>query len=390
MDRVTSDTHRPGDPGSPGPAAPLLDVRDLWVRFELDTGPLDVVKGVDFSLHANEILCLVGESGSGKTVTMHAILGLNTVDPGIVGGEVIVHFDGEARNLLEGLAGYCRFTRRNGREYVVRKPGWRRRYNKRMRPLLGRRIGLIFQNPRNALDPLQTVGRQLEESIRHHRGKIPDAAARKEALTWLERVRIDEPAEVYKLYPHQLSGGMCQRVAIAQILALHPDILIADEPTTGLDATIQVGILELIKDLQRNFGLSVIVITHDFEVVERIADRIMVLFFGRLLEVGRAEEILGKGAVLHPYTRELVENVRVLQRARGASQVAEVGRAYRPREPREEIKTGCNFYSQCPIAALARPEVKARCQAEEPPMVSLSPTHRVRCHEWEQLKPGRK
>jgi ABC-type dipeptide/oligopeptide/nickel transport system ATPase component len=370
------------------PAPVLLEVRDLRVRFELGSGPLEVVDGISFTLRRNEILCVVGESGSGKTVMMHSILGLVDVEPGTVGGQIVTHFEGKMQDLLEGLPAYLTRKTVGGREVVRRRPGWERLMRKRTSTLLGRHLGLIFQNPRNALDPLMTIGTQILESVRTARPELPAAEARAEAIGWLERVRINHPAEVFNLYPHQLSGGMCQRVAIAQILALRPDILIADEPTTGLDATIQVGILDLIKEVQREYGISVLLITHDFGVVERLADRILVLFRGRLLEYGDAEEILGRNARLHPYTSELLRNVRVLEGAGGAEQIAEVGRrARRPKAPRIDGVPGCNFLPLCPVAAQGGPELVARCQGETPGFVALSSSHHVRCHVAERLEP---
>lgn len=373
---------------APEPAETLLEVRDLRVRFELSSGPLEVIDGISFSLKRNEILCVVGESGSGKTVMMHSILGLVSVAPGVIGGQIVTHFAGQDVDLLEGLPGYLRSQRHGDREVVSKRPGWERLYRRRTAAMLGKHMGLIFQNPRNALDPLMTIGAQIVESVRSVRKDASGDEARAEAVSWLERVRIDRAEEVFNLYPHQLSGGMCQRVAIAQILALRPDVLIADEPTTGLDATIQVGILDLIKEVQREFGISVLLITHDFGVVERLADRILVLFRGRLLEYGEAEEILSTSVRLHPYTSDLLRNVRVLEGAGGAEQIAEVGeRARRPKAPRVDGVPGCNFLPLCPVAAQGGPALIARCQGETPGFTALSAHHHVRCHVADKLEP---
>jgi len=276
----------------------------------------------------------------------------------------------------------------NGRERVDKRSGWDRLYSRRTRTLLGRNLGLIFQNPRNALDPLLTVGAQIEESVRMLRPNATRQDIRAEAIEWLKRVQINHAAEVAAQYPHQLSGGMCQRVAIAQILALRPEVLIADEPTTGLDATIQASILDLIKDVQQEFRLSVMLITHDFSVVERLADRILVLFRGRLLELGEADAILMPHARLHPYTGALLRNVRVLEGAGGAEQIAAVGReAQRPRLGRTDLLPGCNYLPLCPVAAAGGDEVIHRCQQSMPDLTSLGLNHLVRCHEAERLVP---
>lgn len=292
---------------------PLLSVQDLRVRFELPTGALDAVKGVSWELGRGEILCVVGESGSGKTVMTHALMGLLNVEPGIVGGHIWVNFDGTPRDLLAGLDEHIVITERGGRVRYRRKAGWRRTYQARSREFLVGRIGLIFQNPRNALDPLFTIGSQIGESVRLAEPDLSGKAARERAADWLRRVHIDRVGEVMHMYPHELSGGMCQRAAIAQILALRTPVVIADEPTTGLDATIQAGILDLIKGVQREYGLSVLLITHDFGVVERLADRILVMCNGDQIEIGAADDILAPGAQVHPYTAHLLRNVRALE-----------------------------------------------------------------------------
>lgn len=374
-------------PQESGPQS-LLDVRNLRVRFELPTGALDVLEGVSFSLRRGEILCVVGESGSGKTVMMHTLLGLLSVKPGVVGGEIIAHFGGQQRNLLEGLEKYVRPRTVRGREVLEKRSGWDRVYQNRTRSLLGRSLGLIFQNPRNALDPLMPVGEQIRESVLTASPGMSKEDAWKDALGWLKRVQINHAEEVARLFPHQLSGGMCQRVAIAQILALRPEVLIADEPTTGLDATIQASILDLIKDVQAEYNLSVMLITHDFSVVERLADRILVLFRGRLLELGDADAILPPGARLHPYTSNLLKNVRVLEGAGGEEQIQAIGRQYQQgRPPRVGGQPGCNYLPHCPLAISGGEALQAKCAQEPPPLVSLGPGHELRCHAPEALKP---
>lgn len=368
--------------------APLIEVKDLRVRFELRTGPLEVIDSVSMTLKRGEILCVVGESGSGKTVMMHTLLGLLNVQPGVIGGQITTHFGGETRELLEGLPSYLRHRTVKGREVIEKKSGWDRLYTRRTQSLMGRHLGLIFQNPRNALDPLLTVGVQIEESVRMVKPDAGRDEVRSEALDWLKRVQINHADEVFSQYPHQLSGGMCQRVAIAQILALRPEVLIADEPTTGLDATIQASILDLIKDVQQEFKLTVMLITHDFSVVERLADRIMVLFRGRLLELGDADAILMPRARLHPYTGALLRNVRVLEGAGGSEQIAAVGReAQRPRLSRRDQLPGCNYLPLCPVAAAGGDALIQKCQEKMPELIPLGMQHSVRCHEALTLKP---
>lgn len=292
---------------------PLLRVEDLRIRFEGPGQALDALKGVNWDLYPGEILCVVGESGSGKTVMTQALMGLVSTKPGIIGGQITANFEGQDIPMLAGLEAYLS-VRGEGDERRHRlKAGWQRRYKKRVQETLVGRIGMIFQNPRNALDPLWSVGKQLIESVAIADPSLTGKALKDAARDWLRRVHIDKVDEVFALYPHELSGGMCQRVAIAQILALQTPVVIADEPTTGLDATIQAGILDLIKEVQRDYNLSVLLITHDFGVVERLADRILVLFKGEQIEIGDADRILAPGAKLHPYTQTLLNSVRALE-----------------------------------------------------------------------------
>ncbi|MFM7202902.1 MAG: ABC transporter ATP-binding protein [Myxococcota bacterium] len=373
---------------SPNQPSPLIEVRDLRVRFELESGPFEVIDNVSFTLNREEVLCVVGESGSGKTVMMHTLLGLVDTKPGVVQGHIITHFGGETVDLLEGLDRYVKVGQREGRPYYEKKAGWNRLYAQRTTRMLGRNLGLIFQNPKNALDPLMTVGHQIMESVRTVDPALAREALREQAISWLKRVQINHAERVFSLYPHQLSGGMCQRVAIAQILALRPEVLIADEPTTGLDATIQASILDLIKDVQREFKLSVMLITHDFSVVEKLADRVLVLFRGRLLELGEADNILLPRARLHPYTATLLRNVRVLEGSGSAEQIEAVGReAQRPRLSRASAAKGCNYVTLCPLIHAAGDAVSAQCEAEVPELKSIGPHHHVRCHLAHDLKP---
>lgn len=368
--------------------SPLIEVRDLRVRFELESGPFEVIDNVSFTLNREEVLCVVGESGSGKTVMMHTLLGLVNAKPGVVQGHIITHFGGQTVDLLEGLDDYVRVGQRNGQPYLEKKPGWERLYAQRTARLLGRNLGLIFQNPKNALDPLMTVGHQIMESVQTVEPTLSKEALREQAISWLKRVQINHADQVFSLYPHQLSGGMCQRVAIAQILALRPEVLIADEPTTGLDATIQASILDLIKDVQREFKLSVMLITHDFSVVEKLADRVLVLFRGRLLELGDADNVLMPRARLHPYTATLLRNVRVLEGSGSAEQIEAVGReAQRPRLSRASAAKGCNYVTLCPLLQAAGSAVTGQCEGEIPELRSIGPHHLVRCHLAQDLKP---
>jgi len=292
--------------------AAVLDVRDLRVRFDTREGTVRAVDGVSFHLEEGETLGLVGESGSGKSVTNLALLGLIPTPPGVIeGGEV--HFAG--RDLLQ----------------LPRKE---------LRALRGDRISMIFQDPMTSLNPLLTVGRQLGEVLEQHRG-MSRRDARKLAAAGLGDVGIPAPEERLEAYPHELSGGMRQRVMIAMALLCDPQVLIADEPTTALDVTIQAQILELLADLQRRHGTAIVMITHDLGVVAGVADRVHVMYAGRIVEKAPTRDLFRTPA--HPYTRALLASV---PRLAGSTddELATI-----PGSPPDlaELPPGCAFGPRC-------------------------------------------
>jgi peptide/nickel transport system ATP-binding protein len=257
---------------------PVLEVDDLVVAFETDEGVLRAVDGVSFAVAKGRTLGIVGESGSGKSVTALAILGLLPEPQGrIVRGSV--KLDGT------NIAGATEKT---------------------MQTIRGRRIAMIFQEPMTALDPLMRVGDQIGEGLRHHFG-LSRSAAREKAIALLGKVGIPAPSERALAYPHELSGGMRQRVMIASAIACEPSVLLADEPTTALDVTIQAQILALIDELRRELGTSVVLITHDLGVVADVADDVVVMYAGRVVERATKDAIFERQ--LHPYTRGLLESV---------------------------------------------------------------------------------
>ena len=257
--------------------APLLDVQDLTVVFEGARAPVTAVDHVSFQIAAGETLGLVGESGSGKSVTAFSILRLVQPPGRIVGGRVLF----EGRDLL-GLP------------------------EAEMRQVRGARISLIFQEPMTALNPVMRVGDQIAEALTVH-GLADGATARARAIELLDAVRIADPARRVRDYPHQLSGGMRQRVMIAIALACRPPLIIADEPTTALDVTIQAQVLELLRELKERFQLALLLITHDFGVIAEMADRVAVMYRGTLVETGPVRQILKTPA--HAYTRSLLAAV---------------------------------------------------------------------------------
>jgi len=319
----------------------LLRVRDLHVEFNTRRGQALVLNGVDFEMRAGETLCVVGESGCGKSMTALALLRLIPSPPGRVRSGHIL-FQGEDLALASDA---------------------------RMREVRGNRISMIFQEPMTSLNPVFTVGDQIGESLRLHAG-LDARAARQRAIEMLRQVGIPAPERRVDEYPHQLSGGMRQRVMIAMALACRPDILIADEPTTALDVTVQAQIFDLLRDLQREKGTAILLITHDMGAVAEMADRVMVMYAGRVIEQGSAAQVLSSPG--HPYTRGLIDCLPELgssaafDGAQGAEGAVREDLAEIPGVVPSiwELGSGCAFRERCPRAM-------ARCAAEVPPMFAL-------------------
>jgi oligopeptide/dipeptide ABC transporter ATP-binding protein len=315
------------------PADPLLNVEGLSIR--LKGTPRDLVEGVSFELAAGETLCLVGESGCGKSLTALALMGLLPDPP------------------LGRSGGRARFE---GRDlFALPQPA--------LADLRGDRMAMIFQEPMTALNPAFTIGEQIAESVRRHRG-AGRAEARARAREMLERVRIPAAATRLDAYPHQLSGGMRQRAMIAMALANEPALLIADEPTTALDVTVQAQVLDLMKALQREQGAALILITHDLGVVAEIADRVAVMYAGRVVEQGPVRAIFEDPQ--HPYTLGLLGSAPTLG-ARSGPLATIPGSV----PPPDALPEGCRFADRCPFAEPA-------CAAP-PPLREIAPGHRVAC-----------
>jgi peptide/nickel transport system ATP-binding protein len=313
----------------------LLEVRDLSIAFRTGSGAIHAVQHVSFTVQPNETLGLVGESGCGKSTTAMAIIGLLPGNGRAVGGEV--QFEG--RNLL------------------TMSP-------RELRGLRGDRISMVFQNPMTSLDPAYTIGSQIVEVLRAHRG-LSGAEARDTALALLRQVRIDAPEQRFKTYPHHLSGGMRQRVVIAIALACNPALLIADEPTTALDATIQAQILSLLRDLRTERKTSIILITHDLGVIAQMANRVAVMYAGRVVEEGPVTAVFE--APLHPYTAALLRAMPSFGTKRGALEAIE-GTVPSLKAPAQA----------CPFAPRCRQRMD-RCLRLVPALTEVRPAHRVAC-----------
>ncbi|NHN42343.1 ABC transporter ATP-binding protein [Halorubellus sp. JP-L1] len=307
-------------------AQPLLSVRNLSVDFHTESGTVRAASDVSFDVDRGETVCIVGESGSGKTVTSEAITRLVPQPPGEIRADT-VSFEGED---------------------LLTVP------DKRLRKLRGGSIGHVFQNPQSALNPVYTVGRQVAEAVRLHRD-VTKSEAREVAVDLLDRVGIPKAAERYDDYPHEFSGGQTQRVVIAMAIAGEPDLLIADEPTTALDVTIQAQILRLLGDIQEEFGMGILLITHDLGVVAEVADRVVVMYAGKVMEKGSVFDVFENPS--HPYTKALLE---CLPGRRNAAEGIG-GTLPDPTDPPD----GCRFAPRCPYA------VEECREGEQPPAVNV-------------------
>lgn len=327
----------------PDGAQPVLDVRGLKTVFRTRGGLIHAVNDVSFSLRPGELLGVVGESGSGKSVTMMSLLGLLPSPPAQnAGGQVMF----EGKDLLKVSASELRAVR-------------------------GGRIGFIFQDPMTSLNPVFTVGYQIMEPLRKHMG-LDKERARKRAAELLDLVGIPDAARRLKDYPHQFSGGMRQRVMIAIALACDPKVLIADEPTTALDVTIQAQILELVRDLRQKLGMAIVWITHDLGVIAGIADRVMVMYGGQVVEMAPVKEVFARPR--HPYTQALLQTIPSLHGPRGDRLRTIDGQPPILRK----APSACPFMSRCRHAV-------PMCGLENPARRTLTPGHDVACHRAEEL-----
>jgi oligopeptide transport system ATP-binding protein len=312
----------------------LLEVEGLRVRLATPNGAVTVVDGVDYSVESGEVFGVAGESGSGKTMSMLALLGL------LPEGAVV---DGTAR-----------FADRD----LLRIP------RRQLRDILGREIGMVFQDPMTSLHPMLSIGRQLTEHVEHHLN-LGHRAAETRAEEILHDVRIPNPAAALHAFPHQFSGGMRQRIAIAIALACRPRLLIADEPTTALDVTVQAGILRLLDRLRREHELAVVLITHDLGVMSSIADRVSIFYAGRVVESGLRENVLQRPR--HPYTRALLDALPHPEAAHERELVAIGGSPPAP----SAIPAGCAFHPRCRYT-------QDSCRTDVPPLV-IAGDRRLAC-----------
>jgi peptide/nickel transport system ATP-binding protein len=336
----TNTTPRQSDPAVRPGVGGFLQVNDLRVHFPTDDGVVKSVDGLSFNLERGETLGIVGESGSGKSVTSLSIMGLHAAGSAKISGQVVL----------------------NGDSLIGASP-------EHVRRLRGKNMAMIFQDPLSAMHPYYTVGHQIVEAYRVH-NHVSKQVARKHAIDMLGRVGIPQPGSRVDDYPHQFSGGMRQRAMIAMALSCDPELLIADEPTTALDVTVQAQILDLIRDLQQEFNSAVIIITHDLGVVAELADDILVMYAGRAVEYATAHEIFN--APQHPYTWGLLGSMPRLDRER-----TERLRPIRGAPPSLiNVPSGCPFHPRCAYAPLTG----GASENELPAFVEISSRHFLACH----------
>jgi oligopeptide transport system ATP-binding protein len=333
----------------------VLEAKNLGVAFRSEAGLTQVVHDVSFSVRRGEVLALVGESGSGKSVTSLALMRLTQPAPRteLTGSALFRDRDGVVRNLL-ALS------------------------ETDMQGMRGNEISMIFQEPMTSLNPVQPVGIQIAEAIIYHRG-VSRRPALEEAERLLELVGISEARRRLSAYPHHLSGGMRQRVMIAMALACDPSMLIADEPTTALDVTVQAQILELLRELRARMGTAIMFITHNLGVVAEIADRVMVMYAGRIVEQGSVMSVL-KHPVM-PYTKRLLRSVPRLEIPDRSGAALETIPGSVPDPSR--LPTGCSFHPRCDHAQ------RTLCDVTVPKIEEVSADHLVRCHRWRAIAEGK-
>ncbi len=330
----------------------LLEVKNLKTYFFLDEGTVRAVDGADFTIRRGQTLGVVGESGCGKSVTARSILRIVPPPGRIVEGQILYH----------------RVQQNNGSQVgetidlTALDPKGRR-----IREIRGAEISMVFQEPMTSFSPVHTIGNQIMEAILLHQN-VSKAEAREQAIEMLERVGMPQPHRTIDRYPHQLSGGMRQRAMIAMALSCHPSLLIADEPTTALDVTTEAQILQLMRSLQKEFGMAIMFITHNLGVVAQMTEDVIVMYLGKVVETADVDTLFYNPK--HPYTQALLRSIPRLGRKSRQRLAAIPGTVPDP----YSIPQGCPFHPRC------KERIRGVCNRVDPPLIELEPGHNVRCH----------
>jgi oligopeptide/dipeptide ABC transporter ATP-binding protein len=358
--------------------APTLKIEDLRTYFYSRSKQAFIrsVDGVNLEIGCGETLGVVGESGSGKSITALSVMGLISAGPGVISGTIEFQTARIRKNLLHDLDRYVMLTKKEGKIMQVSKDvvGWDRVSDSLMNGMRGKEIAMIFQNPKSSLNPFTPVGKQITEAIKLHTAIQSEQEIRDRALYWLDQVKIDSPRLRFDNYPYGLSGGMCQRAMIAMALACEPSLLIADEPTTGLDATIQSKIVDLLAELKSELGITTMLISHDISIISRLSNSVAVMYGGTVFEYGPARDILSADfESKHPYTAALLTSIPSKKniKEKGYLQAIE-GDVL----DTINIPAGCRFFSRCNRVT---DRIREKCERNEPELREISPGHKVRC-----------
>ncbi|KGP81405.1 MULTISPECIES: ABC transporter ATP-binding protein [unclassified Paenibacillus] len=334
---------------------PLLSVQDLKIRIQMENGVMNAVDGVDFNIYKGKTLGLVGESGCGKSLTSRSIISINPKECETSG---TITYNSDSEMALHGL------------NLLSLKPT-----GKQIRSIRGRKISMIFQEPMTAFSPMYTIGNQIMEAIRIHQTKNKKEA-KKIALEMLSKVGISDQAKRFDQYPHEFSGGMRQRAMISMALSCNPEILIADEPTTALDVTIQAQVLELMKSLQAEFGMAILLVTHDLGIIAEMCDEVAVMYLGRIVEQAPMREIFNNPK--HPYTKGLLKSMPRLGGNKSKRLDSIEGSVPMP----INMPPMCGFYDRC------KDRIEGVCNRQAVPKTAISDQHMVRCFLYADQREG--
>jgi oligopeptide/dipeptide ABC transporter ATP-binding protein len=357
---------------------PILKIEDLRTYFYSRSKQAFIrsVDGVSLKIRRGETLGIVGESGSGKSITALSVMGLISAGPGVISGKIGFKSSRIQKNLLQDLDEYVRLTMKDGKIMHLSKDsvGWEKKSERIMSRVRGKEIAMIFQNPKSSLNPFTPIGKQITEAIQLHTSIKNEQKAKERAIAWLDRVKIDSPRLRFENYPYGLSGGMCQRAMIAMALACEPSLLIADEPTTGLDATIQSKIVELLAELKSELGVTTMLISHDISIISRLSDSVAVMYGGTVVEYGLASDILTIDiASKHPYTTALLASIPTERNIREKGYLHAIEGDVLDTI---NIPPGCRFYGRCNRVTAG---IRGKCAFKEPELREIAPGHKVRC-----------